>query len=157
MRIVGPSSGSVMYRWICQYEAPSIAAASDSSSGMPWRPARNRITANPMYFQVRMHHQRPDGDRPGSDSQSVAQRSRARSIQEAVDGAVGLEHQAPADSDDDLGDDVRDEDQHPDRATGRASCGSAAGRAGRAIGPWRTSDSTTMNGVVPQRLVEAVS
>jgi len=27
MRIVGPSSGSVTRRWICQYDAPSIAAA----------------------------------------------------------------------------------------------------------------------------------
>src|SRR5664279_4171181 len=50
-RIVGPSSGRVIQRWICQYEAPSMAAASYSSSGMLWIPASIRITAKPMYFQ----------------------------------------------------------------------------------------------------------
>ncbi len=54
MRMVGPISGRTMWRWICQYEAPSMAAASLSSSGMPWSPARNRITAKPMYFHVMM-------------------------------------------------------------------------------------------------------
>ncbi len=35
--------------------------------------------------------------------------------QQAVDGAVRLEHEAPARPDDDLGDHVRDEDEHPNQ------------------------------------------
>jgi hypothetical protein len=48
-----------------------MAAASKSSSGMPWRPARNRITAKPMYF----HEMITISDQMaifGSDSQSTA-------------------------------------------------------------------------------------
>jgi hypothetical protein len=53
MRMVGPSSGTVISLWVCQYDAPSTAAASDNSSGMFCIPARNKITAKPMYFQAR--------------------------------------------------------------------------------------------------------
>jgi hypothetical protein len=51
IRIVGLSSGSVMRRVVCQADAPSIAAASRSSAGMPCRPASRRMIPNPMYFQ----------------------------------------------------------------------------------------------------------
>jgi len=53
MRMVGASSGRVINLWVCQYDAPSTAAASDNSSGI-CMPARSKITAKPTYFQVRM-------------------------------------------------------------------------------------------------------
>ena len=52
IRIVGPSSGSVMCAASAQLVAPSIAAASCSSRGMPCRPASSRMIPKPMYFQV---------------------------------------------------------------------------------------------------------
>src|SRR5215475_11920698 len=52
IRMVGPSSGMVICRWICHQLAPSIAAASVNSSGMFDRPARKRMSAKPVYFQV---------------------------------------------------------------------------------------------------------
>src|SRR5256885_17212103 len=55
MRIVDPSIGIVTCRWLCHQLAPSIAAASMSSSGMFARPARERMMANRVYVQVRMN------------------------------------------------------------------------------------------------------
>src|SRR4051794_3500422 len=55
IRMVDPSSGMVTYRWICHQLAPSIAAASVSSAGTFDRPARNKMMAKPVYFQVRMN------------------------------------------------------------------------------------------------------
>ena len=52
IRMVGPSSGMVMRRWVCHQVAPSSAAASLRSGETPWSPARNRMIAKPMYFQV---------------------------------------------------------------------------------------------------------
>ena len=49
-RRVGPSSGSVMLRTVCRRLAPSMAAASSSSRGMPCRPASIRIMWKPKYF-----------------------------------------------------------------------------------------------------------
>ena len=53
-RIVGPRSGRVIRRIACQRLAPSIAAASSSSRGMPWRPASRMIMWNPKYFHEMM-------------------------------------------------------------------------------------------------------
>ena len=77
------------------------------------RPARNRITAKPMYFHVMMTISEPDGDlRVG---QPVDRPVRQPDLgEQVVDRAVGLEHEAPAGADDDLGDHVGHEDQHPD-------------------------------------------
>src|SRR4051812_17401831 len=55
IRIVGPSIGIVMYRWTFHQLAPSIAAASVSSLGTLDSPARNRMSAKPVYFHVRMN------------------------------------------------------------------------------------------------------
>ena len=52
VRMVGPSSGTVIRRWTCHHDAPSIWAASISSSGTPCSPARKSSTARPRYFQV---------------------------------------------------------------------------------------------------------
>ena len=50
--IVGPSSGSVTRRVVCQGDAPSMAAASFSSAGMPCSPASSKMMPKPMYCQV---------------------------------------------------------------------------------------------------------
>lgn len=52
IRMVGASSGSVMWRNRCQVPAPSMRAASCSSAGMPCRPARYSIMWKPKYFHV---------------------------------------------------------------------------------------------------------
>ena len=76
-----------MVRWICQYDAPSIAAASESSSGMPCSPARNRMTAKPMYFQVMITISVQIATF-GSDSQSCWQRAEADLLEQPVQRAA---------------------------------------------------------------------
>src|SRR5258705_4347002 len=55
IRIVGPSSGIVILRWACHQLAPSIAAASCSSSGTFCRPARNRSEEHTSELQSLRH------------------------------------------------------------------------------------------------------
>lgn len=50
--IVGPSSGSMIRLVVCHGEAPSMAAASRSSGGIPCRPASSRTIPKPMNCQV---------------------------------------------------------------------------------------------------------
>ena len=77
------------------------------------RPARKRITAKPMYFQVMMIIS-DQMAMSGSDSQSTVHSGEPDLDQQVVDRAGGLEHEAPAGADDDLGHDVGHEDQHAD-------------------------------------------
>ena len=81
---------------------------------MPWSPARKRMTAKPMYFQVMMPS-RVQIASSGFGEPVLGEGAEADLVEQAVDGAVGLEHQAPAGADDDLGDDVGHEDEHPDQ------------------------------------------
>ena len=61
-----------------------MAAASVSSSGMPCRPARKRITAKPTYFHV-MITSRVQMAMLGSASQSCARPPRPTFVEQAVD------------------------------------------------------------------------
>ncbi len=82
MRIVGPSSGSVMRALDLPVGgAVDLRRPRTSSWGMPWRPARKRMTAKPMYFHV-MIAIRVQIAMLGSASQSCAGAAEADLLEE---------------------------------------------------------------------------
>ena len=122
IRMVGPSSGSVMCRVICHGVAPSIEAASRQLG-------RDALQAGE-------EQDDPEADvLPGDhDEQRVEHESASAShcwtrppsptaLQQLVDEAVRLQHQQPDDRGDHLGQHVRREDDQPQRPPGRAACG----------------------------------
>ena len=80
------------------------------------------MTAKPMYFQVRITMSVQIA-MLGVGEPVLGERAEPDLLEQAVERAVGLEHEAPAGADDDLGDHVGHEDEHADRPTARASGG----------------------------------
>lgn len=114
MRSVGASRGSVMRHWICQYEAPSIAAASCSFLGNALEPGEEQDHRESDVLPGDDHHQRPDRDVRIREP-VVREESEAHLLQQVVERTAGLQHQAPSRSHDDLGDHVGDEDEDADQ------------------------------------------
>ena len=90
IRIVGPSSGSVTNRSVSQLDAPSIAAASCSSRGTPWSPARKQEDREADVLPGDHDEERVE-DEPRSASQSWTSAAEPDRLRAPVDEAVGLE------------------------------------------------------------------
>ena len=113
----------VIRRWTCHQLAPSIWAASTTSAGMPWSPARNSSTARPRYFQVSTTST-VQSAKSGVPSQPCSGPCEADGGEQRVDHAVlRLQQLQPDDAGDHLGEHVGDEDDRAQQPLSRASCG----------------------------------
>ena len=115
IRIVGPSSGSVTKRSDSQLDAPSIAAASCSSSGTPCRPARKQDDREADVLP-RDHDEERVEDEPQVGEPELHEPAETDAPQRRVDEPVRLEDLQEENGGDRLREDVRREEDQPEDA-----------------------------------------
>ena len=110
IRMVGPSSGMVMWRWVCHHDAPSICEASLELFRYALQSGEEQDDREAEVLPAQHDEEGPEHDVLVGQPE-LAQAAEAQRLDHAVEGAVGLQQQLPGEPGDHLAEHEGHEDQ----------------------------------------------